>query len=212
MAVGMPASGKNFAREYAREHGFPFFSTGDVVREECTRRGWEPTGENLARISDELRALDPTEMTRRVLEMVEEKMEADPHHGEWGMVAGNGGAVVPVFLEGMRSWDEIALIRSRFPATVVAFVVGRETRRRRYLSRGRSDDDPRLFDERDMREIGYGIGVPIALADVYILNEGTPDETRRSFSLAVKSVMREDGKREQGERVEKGIRERAESG
>jgi dephospho-CoA kinase len=30
--AGMPAVGKNIACEYAKSNGYPYFSTGDIVR------------------------------------------------------------------------------------------------------------------------------------------------------------------------------------
>ncbi len=171
---GMPASGKNFAREYAARHGIPYLSTGDLIREEAKKRGLEPTGRNLAMITDEIKGRDRTALTKKVLERVEKEFPDEPL----------------VILEGMRSFEEIELMRRKYPVTVVAFVAGRDTRRERYLKRGREDDDPALFDARDRRELGYGVGEIIALADAYVLNEGTPDEAIARFDEIVKSCMK----------------------
>ena len=37
--VGMPAAGKNIAREYAEKYNIPYFATGDIVREEVKKQG-----------------------------------------------------------------------------------------------------------------------------------------------------------------------------
>lgn len=37
IVAGMPASGKNIAREYAVKHNISYFATGDIVREEVKR-------------------------------------------------------------------------------------------------------------------------------------------------------------------------------
>ncbi|HOJ14779.1 MAG TPA: AAA family ATPase, partial [Deltaproteobacteria bacterium] len=104
VVVGMPASGKNIAREYAAERGLPYFSTGDIVREEARRRGLAPDAGVMARLSDELRGPDGMGVTRLALEAALSK-----------------GAPA-VFLEGMRSWPEIQLVASRARCVVVAFV------------------------------------------------------------------------------------------
>jgi hypothetical protein len=56
----------------------------------------------------------------------------------------------------------------------------------RICSRGRADDSPHEFDERDRREIAYGTSIPIALADAYLLNTGTMDDTIRDLDAIVK--------------------------
>ena len=165
--VGMPASGKNLARQYAESEGLPYFATGDLVRREVSRQGLEPYAGNMARVSTELRGKDGLGVTRLALS------------------AALGARAPVVFLEGMRSWPEIELIRKDAEAVVVAFLAPREVRLRRILSRGRPDDSPDHFQERDLREVQYGTAVPIALADEYILNTGGMEEARTAFGEIV---------------------------
>jgi dephospho-CoA kinase len=162
--VGMPAAGKNLARDYATARGIPYFATGDLVRAEVVLRGVEATPDNMARISTELRGDDGMGVTRLALE-----------------TALNANAPL-VMLEGMRSWPEIELIRQQATAVVIAFLAPRATRRDRIIMRGRSDDSADAFHERDQREIAYGTAVPIALADEYILNTGTMEEALQALS------------------------------
>ena len=166
--VGMPASGKNLARQYADSRGLPYFATGDLVRREVSRRRLEPDAENMARVSTELRGKDGLGVTRLAL-----------------ATALDARSPV-VFLEGMRSWPEIELIRKDAEAVVVSFLAPREVRLRRILSRGRPDDSSDHFQERDLREIQYGTAAPIALADEYILNTAGIDEARTALEEIVK--------------------------
>jgi dephospho-CoA kinase len=161
--VGMPASGKNVARLYAEERGIPYFATGDLVRREVTRRALEEDAETIARISTELRGRDGMGVTRLALAAALETSRPI------------------VFMEGMRSWPEIELIRQEAEARVVAFLAPRKIRLQRILSRGRSDDSPSHFQDRDLREISYGAAVPIALADEYILNSGSMEDTVKAL-------------------------------
>jgi dephospho-CoA kinase len=158
VVVGMPASGKNIARAYAESRGMPYFATGDIVREEVKRRGLEANAANTGFVSTELRGTDGMGVTRKALSVA--------------LATGKES----VFLEGMRSWPEIKLIRGATDCLVIAFVAPRGLRLERIVSRGRSDDSPEAFDERDMREIDYGTAVPIALADAYVLNTGSLEE------------------------------------
>jgi dephospho-CoA kinase len=173
VVVGMPASGKNIARDYSTAKRIPYLSTGDIVREECRKRGLEPDAESCKAISDELRGIDPAELTNRLITTVKEKYQAMPM----------------VVLEGMRSWEEIESLKKHFQVSICAFVLPRSVRKKRLVARGRPEDDPSRFDERDMREIRYGTSVPIAMADHYILNEGTVEESSRKFARIVADFM-----------------------
>jgi len=154
--VGMPAAGKNIARIYAESKEIPYFATGDIVRRAVQDRGFEADAKNSALISNELRGDDGMGVTRIALSL-----------------ALKAGSPI-VFMEGMRSWPEIELIRQDATSVVVvAFVAPRETRLSRIVSRGRADDSIDGFAERDLREIAYGASVPISLADEYILNNKT---------------------------------------
>jgi dephospho-CoA kinase len=167
--VGMPASGKSIAQEYAATEGYPYFSTGDIIRAEVKSRGLTPSPEVMAKVSDELRGPDGMGVTRvALMRALEQKTRI-------------------AFLEGMRSWPEIELIREQAEAVVVAFVAPRPMRKQRIVSRGRSDDSPATFDKRDMREIAYGTSVPIALADAYVLNTATMEASIEDFHEIVLS-------------------------
>ncbi len=169
--VGMPASGKNIARDYAQTRNIPYYATGDLVRLEVKKRGLPADSVNTAKVSDELRGADGMGVTRLALATaLAEKVPA-------------------VFLEGMRSWPEIELIREKAQCVVAAFLAPRGTRKQRIVSRGRADDSPDAFDERDKREIAYGTASPIALADEYILNTGSLDDALDALDAIVKRHM-----------------------
>lgn len=156
--VGMPASGKNIARIYAENRGIPYFTTGDLVRNEVRKRGLPDNAAETAAVSTELRGADGMGVTRLAL------------------AAAMESAADILFMEGMRSQPEIELIRTGAECVVIAFLAPRQLRLQRIISRQRPDDSPQLFTQRDCREIEYGIAIPIALADEYILNTGTPEE------------------------------------
>jgi len=165
--VGMPASGKNIAREYAVKYNISYFATGDIVREEMKNQALEANVENTAAISTRLRGNDGMGVTRIALATA---------------LACPGDIV---FLEGMRSWPEVELVRKQTACCVIAFLAPRELRRQRVASRGRSDDSPTAFEERDTREIAYGTAIPIALADAYILNTATMDDAMTDLDRIV---------------------------
>lgn len=165
--IGMPAAGKDIARQFARLKGLPYFATGDIVRAEAARRGVSPDADSMARLSTELRGNDGLGVTRLALKTAVESGEP------------------VVFMEGIRSKQEIELIGAQSDTVVVAFLAPRSQRRERVLSRGRSDDSAAAFNGRDRREIDYGLAVPIALADEYILNTGTAEQALATFGRIV---------------------------
>jgi dephospho-CoA kinase len=167
--VGMPAAGKNIARIYAGSRDMAYYSTGDIVRAEVKSRGLEVDSVTTSQVSDDLRGDDGLGVTRLALE---EMLKSGAEMG---------------FLEGMRSWQEIELIREKADGVVVAVVAPRGVRLERVCSRGRADDSPADFGDRDQREIAYGTAIPIALADAYILNTGSMDDAIRQLDIIVNS-------------------------
>jgi dephospho-CoA kinase len=166
--VGMPAAGKNIARLYAGDRDIVYYSTGDIVRAEVKMRGLEVDAVTSSEVSDDLRGEDGMGVTRLALEEILKT-----------------GAEVG-FLEGMRSWPEIEMIREKAEGVVIAVLAPRGLRLDRICSRGRDDDSPQNFDERDQREIAYGTAIPIALADAYILNTSTMDDAIKQLDTIVK--------------------------
>lgn len=162
VVVGMPASGKNIARVVAAAKGIAYFATGDLVRAEVKNRG-ALGAEQTARISTELRGRDGMGVTRLALE------------------AALGCGKQVAFMEGMRSWPEVELIREHAEAVVIAFLAPRSMRKQRVVARGRDDDSAASFAERDWREVEYGTAVPVALADEYILNTGSLVDAEREL-------------------------------
>jgi len=65
--IGMPAAGKDIARQAARAKGYPYFATGDIVRAQAARRQVSPDAESMAKLSTELRGSDGLGVTRLAL-------------------------------------------------------------------------------------------------------------------------------------------------
>ena len=112
--IGMPAAGKDIARQFARTKGYPYFATGDIVRAEAARREVSPDADSMARLSTELRGSDGLGVTRLAL----------------STAVASGSAVV--FMEGIRSKQEIDLIGVQAETVIVAFLAPRPLRRAGY--------------------------------------------------------------------------------
>ncbi|MBC7131328.1 flagellar hook-basal body complex protein FliE [Candidatus Bathyarchaeota archaeon] len=165
--AGMPGAGKSLVVEVARERGYGVVVMGDEVREEARRRGLEPNPENIGRLMLELRRLEGKEaIAKRCLAKILEKPEEK------------------VLVDGIRSLAEVEAFKSSFKNFVLLAVhAPPDVRFQRLKSRGRSDDPKnwKIFRERDMRELGVGLGNTIAMADYMVVNNGSLEEAKRKI-------------------------------
>jgi len=174
--AGMPGAGKGTFREIVQEMGYPVMVMGDEIREEAKRRKLEPTPENLGRVMLKLREEEgPAAVAKRCIPKMEKAKEK------------------VVVVEGIRSLHEVDEFKKHFPNfTLIAIHASPETRFRRLFQRNRSDDPKgwETFMERDLRELGVGIGAAIATADHMIVNEGSKVQLKRKTREVLKEVLR----------------------
>ncbi len=156
---GMPGSGKSLVVETASTLGYDIVAMGDVVREQTKLRGLEPTPQNIGKVMLELRAQEGNYViAKKCIPKIEEQ------------------ASNRVLVDGLRSLYEADIFREHFASfTLVAVHAPPEVRFERLKLRGRSDDPPtyEVFHERDMRELGVGLGNVIALAEKILVNDNS---------------------------------------
>lgn len=171
----MPGSGKGVFRRTVLKLGYPVVTMGDEVREEVKRRNLQPTPENLGKTMLNLRELDgPAAIAKRCVPKVEKATER------------------LVVIDGIRSLLEVEEFKKHFPNFVlVAIHTNPKTRYKRLYCRKRSDDptDWETFMERDMRELGIGMGAVISIADHVIVNEGTLAELKDKIRQVLVEVL-----------------------
>ncbi|MDA4125288.1 MAG: AAA family ATPase [Thaumarchaeota archaeon] len=161
LITGMPGAGKSTAAQALVAKGWKRVVMGDVIREETRRRGLAPDSKNTGEVMKELRKeRGETAVAELCLEAVR-KMKADR-----------------VVVDGIRSMSEVVTFRKSADAILV--VVHASPRRRFSLlkERGRSDDPltQEMFQTRDQRELGVGLGNAIASADEMVSNERSTPE------------------------------------
>ena len=174
LLTGMPGAGKSIFIHAARELGIPSLSMGDVVRQEAIRRGLKVAPDILAKLSIELRSkYGPDIIARRTITRIPE---------------------APIIvIDGVRSMNEVNVFRSTsWKTVIVAIHSSPATRFKRLLRRGRPDD-PKSWDEfreRDLRELKFGIGHVIALADVMLVNENIgKEEFKEQCKIALAKII-----------------------
>jgi dephospho-CoA kinase len=176
--VGLQGAGKTEVARILGELGVPRVRMGDVVWEELRLRGEEITEENVARLANELRQREGMDaIAKRCVPLLRKKGE-------------NAKAVV---VDGIRGIAEVEEFRRAFGQSFNLWGVWarKSIRYKRIAERKREDDalGPERFDEKDRRELGWGMGEALALADELIVNEGTLDELRARVTELFRRVV-----------------------
>jgi dephospho-CoA kinase len=160
--VGLPGSGKSEAAAVAEEVGVPVVTMGDVIREACRERGLDPATHH-GEVATALREENgPAAIAERSLPVIRDAL-ADHD---------------TVVVDGIRSDVEVEAFRDAFGGdfTLVEVAAPFETRAERVDQRGRdaSDDEGgESLAARDERELGFGMGEAMAMADLTVENTGT---------------------------------------
>jgi len=169
--AGMPGSGKGVFVETAKKRGFDVVRMGDVVWDFVRKEGLKINDENVGKTADlERKKFGYGIWAERTLPFIKNKKTV---------------------IDGIRSVEEIKVFRRCFQEfTVVGIHSSPETRYRRIMKRERIDDtfSKKSFDERDRRELEWGIGKVIALADVVIVNERGIDDFVRKVERVLEKV------------------------
>jgi dephospho-CoA kinase len=171
--TGMPGSGKSMAAQVARDAGVPVLRMGDCVWDEVRARGFALSDDNVGRVAQEMRAKHgPGIWAERTLEKIR------------GLHANR------VAIDGIRSLAEVDAFHKELGRdfVLVAIVASPATRHARLLARAREDEagSEEAARQRDQRELAWGVGAVIALADVVLLNEVADEAT---FQRRVANVL-----------------------
>ena len=173
--TGMAGAGKTEFANYCTSLSIPVFQMGDVVRSRVSQLKLEPTGTNIGRVASVERLKYGSDIWAR-------RTARNVKNGDSDCV-----------IDGTRSEAEVAYFRQYFGmnAVVVNIYASSRIRYERLKSRARSDTPLTRgeFEERDRRELGWGLGNAIALSDMVLGNEGTMDEFRKNIT----NLLREAG-------------------
>lgn len=165
--VGMCGSGKSIASKYYEDRGYKCVYFGGVTMDKLKEEGLEVTPEN-------------------------EKMMRERLRKDYGMGA-YATLLLPkietlsftnnVVLDGLYSWDELKILKSKFPnLKVLAIVVNKDMRYERLEHRVVRPFTKEEATNRDIAEIENSAkGGPIAYADYYILNNGNLEDYKKEL-------------------------------
>ncbi|DAC72016.1 MAG TPA: dephospho-CoA kinase [Thermoplasmata archaeon] len=171
--TGMPASGKSEAVNLAKEKGIPVIRMGDMVWEETKRQGKPLDDKNVGNIANCMRKKQGMDIwAKRTFEKIH-SLKKSPL----------------LVIDGVRNMEEIDFFKEKLGIDflVIAIIANDLVRRKRTLARGRTDDSKDLKDleERDRREIRWGLQKVIADADIVIPNNGSLDELKAQVLIVL---------------------------
>lgn len=173
--VGLPGAGKSTAVDYFAERDFPKVYFGGVVFDAMKQEGLEITPENEKAFRTRFREEHGKDVVaNRIVEQINHLIDAGQHR---------------IIADGIYTWTEYKVLKKAFPGELklVAVVAPRHLRYRRLANRPvRPFTESESYD-RDMHEIeNLEKGGPIAIADHYIINDGSVEEFEKSlYQLAV---------------------------
>jgi dephospho-CoA kinase len=173
--AGMPGSGKGAFRRFIQKMGYPVVIMGDEIRNEIKRRKLEPTSENLGKVMLQLR-----------------EVEGPAVVAKWCIPKLQNIKKRIVIVDGIRSLGEVDGFKKHFPNFIlIALHTSPKTRYQRLTRRRRSDDPEswETFIQRDLRELGVGLGAVIATADYMIVNEGTLIQLKKKIQQVLKEAV-----------------------
>ena len=165
--VGMSGSGKSVVVDFLTKKGVPKVYFGGMIYKEMERRGIQRTadGSSERQFREMIRETEGKDwVVRQVMEEID------------NLIASGQKRIV---LDGLYSWTEYKELKSKYPGllTVVAIVVPKALRHFRVGKREERPFTLKEIQERDYTEVeNIEKGGPIAMADYYILNDGSVAE------------------------------------
>jgi dephospho-CoA kinase len=167
--VGMPASGKSEASSVLRRKGITVINMGDVIREEVVCRGLEPTDANTGGVGTDLREKEGMNaVAKRCIPKIRATNEDF------------------IGIDGVRGVAEVECFKKAFgdDFRLVSIDSPLELRFERVMSRKRSDDmqDINALRVRDERELSWGMGEAMDIADKVITNNSSLEEFREKIT------------------------------
>lgn len=164
--TGMPGSGKEIALAFAAENKITIISLGKIVRDTFYMEQKEKSFEEIGNYANMMREVNgKCVWARKAMKIIKSSFL---HTKTF------------ILIEGIRSIHEVNAFKTELGERLYLLAIhsSPKTRFERLLKRERIDDPKNLesFTERDRRELSWGLGDVIALADFHIINEETIDD------------------------------------
>lgn len=171
VVTGMPGAGKEEFLSAGMDEGVPYIRMGDVVRECYAASEAERNGLSVGQFAGREREIHGADIwAKRVMERIDSDL---------------------CIIDGCRSMDEINTFKNLGGnIVIVGIYASPSVRFDRIVKRQRSDApaDINEFDERDNRELSWGVGNVLALADYMVDNMCGIEEFHRKSADLMRSL------------------------
>jgi len=173
ITTGMPAAGKEEFLMICQARGAQIVRMGDIVRAKAKEFGLDNSDNSVGTLANEERKRYGMDVwAKRTIPFV-------------------GGDLVVI--DGTRGPDEVKAFKKAFGESlvVVALHSSPRTRYDRIKTRGRGDSPESLaeFEQREVREMAWGLGNVIATADYMIVNEGTLEDLKVAVDILLDKLL-----------------------
>jgi dephospho-CoA kinase len=173
--TGMPGAGKDEVKKLILKiKDMPVFVMSSVVLDDMKKKGLPMTNEGIRNYATELRRKYGYDIVARKCAPMIDKIDADV-----------------VLIDGTRGPAEVDFFKARYGNDfhLIAVYASPKTRFERTKERGREGDAKKWeeFVFRDKKELTWGLGDVIAVADYVIVNEGT----LKALESQVKHIMKQ---------------------
>ncbi|MCQ2085726.1 MAG: AAA family ATPase [archaeon] len=171
VVTGMPGAGKEEFLSAGMDEGVPFIRMGDVVRECYAASDAEAKGLSVGQFAGNERKEHGADIwAKRVMERINSDL---------------------CIIDGCRSMDEVNTFKNLGGnMVIVGIYASPSVRFERIVKRQRSDAPANLeeFNERDNRELSWGVGNVLALADHMVDNMCGIEEFHRKSAELMRSL------------------------
>ena len=169
--VGLPGAGKSVAVDYFTEKGYPKVYFGGIVLEAMKAEGIDITPENERAFRTRFREEHGKDVVvNRIIDQITHLAAAGQHR---------------IIADGLYTWTEYKILKQAFPGELIlaAVVAPRHLRYRRLSQRPIRPFTSQESYDRDTHEIeNLEKGGPIAIADHYVVNDGSIEELANNLS------------------------------
>ncbi len=171
--VGMPGGGKGEISRILKSNGIPTVLMSDIVREEMRRRKIELNVKNLDATGIQLRKEFGSDVVAKrtvdKLRLMKDEI---------------------VCVDGVRNTEEITMLKGAGGVKIVHVDAPESVRFRRIIARNESRDAKTLedFKWRERKQIEFGVGKVIEIADHAVYNDGSFEELRKKVEKLLADV------------------------
>jgi len=175
--VGLAGSGKSTAVEYFTEKGYPKVYFGGVILQAMADAGIERTASSEQEFRESVREKEGKDfVANKIVDQIKHLAASGQHR---------------IIADGLYTWTEYQVLKKAFPGelVLVAIVSPRHLRYHRLSERAVRPFTATEAHERDVTEIEHlEKGGPIAIADHYVINDGSVEELDQKLAALLESL------------------------